>query len=94
MNLKPPKPVDRPKLARYMWDRHLLLKQVAAAIGCSHEQVRLMCLPFGDARRRVPVEGLMARIVEWTDGEIRPADFYPPDLNGLEAAEPETEAAA
>ncbi|HEY2178060.1 MAG TPA: hypothetical protein VGH15_05710 [Caulobacteraceae bacterium] len=78
----PPRPVPRPAFARWMWERSLELKAVAAEIGCSHEQVRLICLPFADRRRRVPTAELLERIVTFTDGEIRPADFYPPHLNG------------
>lgn len=78
---KPLSPIARPQLAAFIWARDLDLKAVGEAIGCSYEQVRLICLPFGDARRRVPGEALMARIVKWTDGQIRPADFYPPALN-------------
>jgi hypothetical protein len=91
---KPPNPVPRPKLASYIWARGMELKAVGDAIDCSHEHVRRMCLPFGDPNRRVPAEDLMARIVAWTDGEIRPADFYPADLNGEDElnAEPVLEA--
>jgi hypothetical protein len=73
-------PVARPKFAAFIWERQMELKAVAEAIGCSHEQVRLMSLPFGHPRRRVPGEALMGRIVRWTDGEITPADFYPANL--------------
>jgi hypothetical protein len=76
--------VPQPKLACFIWVRQMKLKAVAEAIGCSHEQVRLMTLPFDNPRRRVPGAELMARIVAWTGGEITPADFYPPHLNGVE----------
>jgi hypothetical protein len=76
-----PKPIPRPKLARFIFDRGLDLKQAAEPLGCSYEQVRLICLPFGDERRRVPGSELMARIVVWTENAITPADFYPPELS-------------
>ncbi len=65
-----------------------MLREVAEAIGSSHEQVRRMRLPFGHPDRRVPDPELMARIVAWTGGEITPADFYPAQLSAArEAAE-------
>jgi hypothetical protein len=76
-----PQPLPRPALARFIWERDLDLKTVGDALGCSYEQVRRICLPFGDTRRRVPAEELMARIVKWTNGEVKPVDFYSPHLN-------------
>lgn len=78
-----PDPVLRPRLALFIWERNLDLKVVAEAIGCSHETVRRLCLPFGDSKRRVPAEELMSRILDWTGGQITAGDFYPPHLNGL-----------
>ena len=74
--------VARPTLARWIWERGLELRQVAAGLGCSYEQVRLICLPFGDPKRRVPTTELIERIVAYTAGEITAADFYPPHLVG------------
>ena len=88
-----PHPVPRPAFARWIWERRLELKEVAVAIGCSHEQVRLICLPFEDGRRRVPTSELLERIVAYTAGEIRPADFYPAHLNGASGMAPVAEAA-
>lgn len=84
---KTPPIVPRPRLAAYIFERALELKTVGEAIGCSGEQVRLICLPFGHPKRRVPRTDLMARIVAWTGGEITPADFYqaPPAALRFEA---------
>ena len=92
MTHKTPDIVPRPAIASWIWQRSLYLKDAAELFGCSYEHVRRMCLPFGDPDRRVPTEQLMAVIVEKTNGEITPADFYPPRLNqptvqGAEAGE-------
>lgn len=87
MALEPKKPIPRPKFAQFIWERGLELREVGDAIGCSHEMVRRMGLPFGHPRRRVPGEDLMASIVKWSDGEIRPSDFYPPELSGAQTGE-------
>lgn len=79
-----PEPVSRPRLARFIWERGLTLKEAARPLGCSYEQLRLICLPFGHVDRRVPRDALLARIVNWTGGEITAADFYPPHLTGRE----------
>lgn len=81
-----PPPRPRPRLAAFIFDRGLDLKDVGDAIGCSHEQVRLICLPFGDPKRRVPGAELMERIVLWTNRAVTPSDFYPPELLGAEGA--------
>lgn len=86
MTIKAPPPQPRPKLAWFIFERGLELKVVASALGCSYEQVRLICLPFSDDRRRVPGAGLMERIVAWTDGVVQPIDFYPPHLSTREPA--------
>lgn len=73
-------PVLRPGFARWMWDRDLGLREVADAVGCSYEQVRRICLPFGDANRRVPDQALITRIHELTCGEIGVQHWYPSEL--------------
>lgn len=88
-----PQPIPRPAFAQYIWERGLSFQAVAEALGCSHEQVRRICLPFQDAARRVPGPELMERIVEWTAGAVLPADFYPPRLNGAAEAAAQPEAA-
>jgi hypothetical protein len=77
----PPAPLNRPKLARYLWDRDLTFQAAGAALGRTKEWVRLVCLPFDDVRRRIPDQADMAKIHAWTQGEVMPADFYPPHLN-------------
>jgi len=94
MNRTAPKPISRPKLARFIWERMLTLEEVATALGCSYEQVRVISRPFADQARRVPGPELMARIVEWTEGEVTPADFYPPHLTPARPPLPPSEVAA
>ena len=76
----PPQPIDRPALARFIWERMLSLADAGDELGSSYEQVRRICLPFGHEDRRVPNADLMERIVAWTGGEVRPRDFYPAHL--------------
>lgn len=88
MSSTAPPPINRPKLARYIWERSLKLATVGDELDCSYEQVRLICLPFDDPKRRVPTSELLSRIVEWTEGQVTAADFYPAHLNGHAAREP------
>lgn len=85
----PPK-IQRPALALWLWERGIKFKPAGELFGCSYETVRAICRPFDDPDRRVPTGDLMRVIVEITG--IRPADFYPPQLNGDASAM--TEAAA
>lgn len=84
----PPPIIPRPALALWLWLRGLALKEGGLLFGCSHEQVRAICLPFADPLRRVPNTELVERIVAATQGEIRPADFYPARLSGAAEADP------
>lgn len=77
-----PAEIDRNKFDEWCWRRGIELREAALALGCSAEQVRLMRLPFGHERRRVPNQELMARIVAWTEGAVCAADFYPPHMRG------------
>lgn len=75
-----PARLDRPKLARFLFERDIAYEAAGRALSRSREWVRFVCLPFSDPRRRVPDKKSMERIVAWTDGEVTPADFYPPEL--------------
>lgn len=75
-----PDPVERPTLARWMWDRKLSAADGAEAIGVSAVQMRRYCLEFGHQDRQIPGEEVLARIVEWTGGEVTAEDFYPPHV--------------
>ena len=86
MTYSTPKPLERPALAHWLWVRGILLREAGVVLECSYEQVRVICLPFGDENRRVPGEALLERIVEWTGGEITAADFYPPRLTAARVA--------
>lgn len=82
----PPAPLRRPKLAQFLFERDLSFAAAGEQLGRTREWVRLICLPFDDPRRRVPDLDDMERIVAWTGGEVTPADFYPPELNGARVA--------
>jgi hypothetical protein len=73
----------RPKLWRYYRDRGMTRNEVGAAFDRTPEWVRLICLPFDDPKRRVPSPDDVERVWSWSQGEIGPADWYPPQLNGL-----------
>ncbi len=84
MKLPPPK--RRPKLAQWRYDRNLtlratadLLEQTAGYRVCSHETVRVLCLPFDDPDRVEPEPDLALAIATLTGGEVRPDDFVPPE---------------
>ncbi len=66
----------RPKFARWIFDRGLDYRVLAGPLRSSHETIRRICLPFDDPGRRVPQRALMERIIELTEGEIAPGDFY------------------
>ena len=80
----------RPGFAPWRYERNLnlrvtaeYLERCAETLGlegftCSHETVRLICLPFGDPRRRFPAADLLAAIGELTNGEITPRHFHEP----------------
>lgn len=72
-----PDVVQRPKLAVWMFARGLRMPAAARTLGVSTEQVRRWCAAFDDPIRRIPRPEMMRRIVDWTGGEVTPADFYP-----------------
>jgi hypothetical protein len=77
-----PEPVERPKLARWMWERKLKPRHAERPLGVSAEQVRRYCLEFGHADRAVPGKDVLARIQAWTGGAVTERDFYPPHIRG------------
>lgn len=79
---KIPDPVERPKLARWMWDRKLKPRQVVGHLGVTEEQIRRYCLEFGHPDRSIPGREVLARIVDLTGGEVIERDFYPPHIRG------------
>ncbi|MDR3513752.1 MAG: hypothetical protein P4L73_19115 [Caulobacteraceae bacterium] len=74
-------PITRPKLARWLFERGLKRRDAAAPLGVTPQAVGRYIRPFGDPLRQVPGLEVMERVVAWTGGEIRPADFYPPELS-------------
>ncbi len=77
----PPAPLERPKLAEFLWRRDIRGPEAGRILGRSRQWVALVLLPFNDPRRRIPDPEDLERIHAWTCGEITPADFYPPELN-------------
>jgi predicted transcriptional regulator len=69
-----------------MYDRGLKLHHAAHALELSVMAVSRYVKPFGDADRRIPDEKTIAKIVDWTRGEVTAADFYPPELRGGDPA--------
>lgn len=67
-------PVVRPKLARWMFDRKITLKQAGAALDVSRETVRLAIRPY-DQGYREPSDSLKAKIEDWTTGAVKVDDW-------------------
>jgi hypothetical protein len=65
----------RPLLRAYLTAYEVTLRAAGEALGVSHEQVRLFCLPFDDARRAEPDADVARRIALWTDGAVQPWTF-------------------
>jgi hypothetical protein len=70
-----PKPVARPLLAWFLWVRGIKLRPAGKALGVSHQQVSLFCLPFDDERRVIPDPETARRIAEWTERAVPPWTF-------------------
>lgn len=77
-----PEPVERPKLAYWMWVRKLKPPHAAKPLGVTPEQVRKYCLEFGHPDRALPGRDVLERIETWTGGEVTERDFYPPHIRG------------
>lgn len=73
-----PAPVLRPKLATWLFERGIKPAVAARTLGVGREQARRYCLPFGDPLRAIPRQDVIQRVVDWTRGEVTPADFYAP----------------
>lgn len=69
----------------YIRDRNLNYSKAGAQLGRSREWVRLVCLPFDDPARRTPDLEDMRTIHDWSQGELTPDGFYPPELRALPA---------
>ena len=77
-----PDPVERPKLARWMWERKLKARHAEGPLGVSAEQIRKYCLEFGHEDRAVPGRDVLVKIFAWTQGAVTERDFYPPHIRG------------
>lgn len=86
-----PDPVERPKLARWMWERKLKARDAEAPLGVSAEQVRRYCLEFGHPARAIPGRDVLDRISVWTRREVTERDFYPPHIRFADFAAPEAQ---
>lgn len=74
----PTEPKDRAKIAQYLFDRTMQRGEVAAALGCSREQLRRICLPFDDEQWRAPSMKLKQKVAVWTQGAIGLDDWEVP----------------
>jgi len=74
MDAAPPA-MDRAKFALFLFARRLGPRDVAPALGCSHEQVRRICLPYDDPQWRRPSGKLKEKIRTYTKGEVGLADW-------------------
>ncbi len=75
-----PDPVERPRLAYWLWERKLPFSWLAPRIGVSVEQVRRYCLEFGHDDRAIPRREVLTRIAQVTG--IAEREFYPPHIRG------------
>jgi hypothetical protein len=82
---EPPNPVDRPKFALWLYHRRLSARAVAPDLDVSHEQVRRICLPFGDPDWRRPSDRLKAAVKAYTRGEIDLDDWQEPTTDRVAA---------
>lgn len=83
--MKLPAPRRRPKFAQWRYERGLTLRGAADMLEgfaghriCSHETIRIICLPFGHADRLEPSPELAEAIEGLTQSEVTAADFRLP----------------
>lgn len=75
----PPEKVERPALARWLWERGIDFPTAAAGIGgVTRQSVWSWCLPFGDPSRVEPRPAQAERVRIYTAGEVPPDSFRPP----------------
>lgn len=77
----------RPELDAWLRSERVSFRRFGSQIGRSHEYVRRLCLPFGDAGRTVPDEHTAGLIFQATGREIAPPSFTDPATQGEGAAE-------
>lgn len=71
----PPHPQPRPKFAHYLFERRVTARDAAKNLDCSHEQIRRICLPYGDPDHRRPSARLKQKIEAWTRGQVSLGDW-------------------
>lgn len=59
------------KLEEWIEKNNKSMKQVADDLGCNYEDVRRYC-----AGEVIPRPDRMQKIMEYTNGEVQPNDFY------------------
>lgn len=66
----------------YLTDKKLKVSDAARALDMTHERVRRYARGL-----RVPGKQAMAKIVEWTNGEVTADDFYDLDTKKTDVTE-------
>ncbi len=74
----PPAPVQRTPFDRWLWERDISNVAAGERLGRHEVTVARWRLPFSSEKRRIPDAAVIRDIEEWTQGEVGPADFYPP----------------
>ena len=68
--------VHKPPLTRWLCERDMSIRDGAAFFDTTPETLRRAVLPYGHRNARPPYRELMRRIIQKTDGAIRPDDWY------------------
>lgn len=72
----------RPLLHYWLVDRDITGTALAEFCGVTSVEVSQWRQPWDSPRRRKPTDAKLAKIIEFTRGQISAADFYPPHLRG------------
>ncbi|HEY1447492.1 MAG TPA: hypothetical protein VGF33_03070 [Caulobacteraceae bacterium] len=82
--MKTPPLVERPALAKWLFDRNMTVQDGAEYFGTNVETLRRTLKPVSHPLLRIPHRQLMAAIIKRTNGEVTCCDWYP-----REVAEPQ-----
>lgn len=80
-------PAPRCKFAHYLFARRMGPRDAARHLGCSHEQIRRVCLPVTAPDWRRPSQKLKQKIEAWTHGEVGLGDWPEPSAADLIGAD-------
>lgn len=72
-----PEQQTRPKIAHFIFERGLSLRAAARKLGCSHEQLRRVALPYDHPKFRAPSDRLRAKVAVWSKGHVGIDDWAP-----------------